>query len=258
MTSSATAIALSIGLFIGMMVCLELGYRFGSRQAHLNPDAQEGISALDAAVFGLLGLLLGFAFAGAMSRLDARRQLIVREANAIGTAYLRVDLLPPANQSDMRHLFRDYIEARLGVYEARSDPTAFGQRVSQAKQLQQRIWAAAVEAVRVDQTQNTARVVLPALNEMIDVSTARMVALRTRMPVLIFALLMAVALLSGLVGGYAMARRKSHSVLHIVLFAAAVSITVYTVLDLDNPQSGLIRLDAADQVLRELRDSIRP
>ena len=99
--------------------------------------------------------------------------------------------------------------------------------------------------------------VLPAINEMIDVTTARTVALRTRLPGLIFFLLIAVTLVSGFVGGYAMAERGARSLLHMALFAAAISITIYAVLDLDNPRAGLIRLDAADQVLQQLHDSIR-
>ena len=92
---------------------------------------------------------------------------------------------------------------------------------------------------------------------MIDVTTARTVALRTELPFLILLLLMAVALLSAFLGGYAMAKRKRRNVLHMALFAVAVSVTIYTVLDLDNPRVGLIRLDAAERVLRELHDSMR-
>jgi hypothetical protein len=101
--------AISVGLFLGMLACLEIGYRIGRRAAPTDPNAYEGLSAIEAAIFALLGLLLGFAFAGAVSRLDARRQLIVQEANAIGTAYLRLDLLPPSDQPDLRRLFRDYL-----------------------------------------------------------------------------------------------------------------------------------------------------
>jgi len=98
---------------------------------------------------------------------------------------------------------------------------------------------------------------LPALNEMIDVTTSRTVALYTRVPSLIFGLLVAVALLSGLVAGYAMAKRQSRSWLHMVVYSLVIAITIYAVLDLDDPRSGLIRLDAADNALYQLRDSIR-
>lgn len=212
---------------------------------------------MEAAVFALLGLLLAFAFSGAMSRLDARRELIVHEASAIGTAYLRLDVLPASDQPPMRRLFREYLDARLQVYENTSDVAVTDRHIAQATQLQQKIWAGIIAASRLDQSQNTTRSVLPAINEMIDVTTARTVALRTRLPSLIFGLLMVLALLSALLAGYAMAERKRRSLLHAVLFAASVSVTVYTVLDLDNPRAGLIRLDATERVLEQLRESIR-
>lgn len=92
---------------------------------------------------------------------------------------------------------------------------------------------------------------------MIDVTTARTVALRTYLPALIVVMLLFVAILSAFVAGYAMSKRRHRSVLHSVLFAASVSITVYAVLDLDDPRFGLIRLDAAEDVLRQLHASIR-
>ena len=72
----------------------------------------EGIGVIEASIFALLGLLLGFSFAGGTSRLDERRELIVKEANAVSTAYLRLDLLPAAEQPEMRHLFRVYLDTR--------------------------------------------------------------------------------------------------------------------------------------------------
>ncbi len=93
--------------------------------------------------------------------------------------------------------------------------------------------------------------------EMIDITASRAIALHTHPPPLIFALLIGVALLSGLPAGYAMAKRKTRSWLHIVLYAVVIAITIYAVLDLEYPRFGLIRLDAADKDLIQLRDSIR-
>src|SRR5580704_18609470 len=90
---------LSAGIFLGILICLEIGFRIGIDSSRKNHElAYEGTGTIDAAVFALLGLLLGFSFAGAMSRFEARRELIVREANAIGTAYLRIDMLPSDDQ----------------------------------------------------------------------------------------------------------------------------------------------------------------
>jgi hypothetical protein len=257
MSAAELAIVISTTLFGSMLACLEVGYRVGWRRTEEHPTAHEGIGAIEAAIFALLGLLLGFSFSGATARLDSRRQLIIGEANAISTAYLRLDELPAADQPEMRHLFREYVDARLDAYAHIPDMKAFYQGVAQAGQLQQQIWARAVAASRNDPTQNSARLVLPALNEMIDITTSRTIAINSHLPGLVFALLVWVALSSGVVAGYAMAKRRRRSWLHMVLYAACVAITVYTVTDLDYPRSGLIRLSSADRAMKQLRDSIR-
>jgi uncharacterized membrane protein len=248
----------SLVLFVAMLACLEGGFRLGHRDAANAPErAHEGIGVIEAAVFALVGLLLGFSFAGGTSRLDNRRQLIVDEANAIGTAYLRVDLLTASDQPEMRRLFRDYVDARLVVYGNLSDAQATERAVHRVEQIQAEIWSRAIDASRSDQSHDTARLLLPALNQMIDITTARTIAVRTHLPTLILALLSCVALLSGLLAGYAMAKRRQRSWLHMVLYAAVIAMTIYTVLDLDNPRSGFIHLAGAEDALKGLQNSLK-
>jgi hypothetical protein len=250
------AVALSLVLFAGMLACLEVGFRTG-RWLNAHRRALDGGSAvIEAAIFGLLGLLLAFSFSGGEARLDAKRQLIVQETNAIGTAYLRLDLLPGNEQPEMRRLFREYLDARLRVYESISDQAANARAVASVSRLQHEIWERAVEASRSDPSQNIARLLLPALNEMIDITTTRSIALSTHLPPLILALLICIALCSGVLAGYAM-NGNQRSWLHSLIYAAVVSITIYAVLDLDSPRTGLIRLDAADSALQELRTAMQ-
>ncbi len=255
MSSAQMGVALSVGAFAGILACLEIGYRLGRRRSE--EIAHEGIGAIEAAVFALLGLLLAFSFAGSTSRFDTRRQLIIDEANAIGTAYLRLDMLDAADQPVMRQLFREYLDARLQVYQKLPNLDAAEQEMEHAAAIQQKLWSQAVNASRVKTTPAVAILVLPAINQMIDVTTSRRVALYTHLPSLIIAMLMIVALFSGLLAGYAMAKRRGRSWLHMVVYAFVVSVTIYAVIDLDYPRSGLIRLDAADNALAKLRDSIR-
>jgi hypothetical protein len=145
----------------------------------------------------------------------------------------------------------------LDVYEKLPNLAAAEADLQRAEKLQQEIWSRAIAGSRDDPTQNVARLLLPALNEMTGVTTARTIALHTHVPALIFGLSICVALLSGLIAGYDMARRKSRSWFHGLLYAVVISITIFTVIDLDYPRFGLIRLTAADNALTELRDSIR-
>lgn len=255
MNSPGWAAWLAALLFIGMLVCLEAGFRFA--RSRRSDSGQENVGAIEAAVFGLFGLLLAFSFSGGMSRLDARREMIVHEANAIGTAYLRLDLVPAAEQPEMRRLFREYVDQRLAIYRNLLDADVVKRGLNDAGVLQQKIWSRALSVSRADPNTSTALLLLPAVNEMIDVTTSRTVALHTRQPMLISALLIGVALLSGLLAGYTMAKVVHRSWLHMIVYSLVASMTIYAVADLDNPRSGLIRVDAADAALIELRQSMR-
>ena len=116
---------LAAGVFVGMLLLLEVGRRIGRWRAARDPDAPRAeVGAMDGAVFALLGLLIAFTFSGAASRWDTRRQLLVEEANAISTAYLRLDVLPPDAQPALREQFRQYVDARLAAYRSLPDVAA--------------------------------------------------------------------------------------------------------------------------------------
>jgi hypothetical protein len=254
----SAVLGLLFGLFVGILSCLEIGYRIGRNKSKKTHElAYEGTGTIEAALFALLGLLLGFSFAGATSRLESRHQLIVREANAIGTAYLRLGLLPASDQPEIRHLFRDYLDARVRAYEKSANREPAWQDFVRASDIQQQIWSQALAATRADNSNNAARLLLPALNEMIDIATSRALARELHLPALMFYLLISIALLTALLAGYAMSKRQSRSWLHILLYAAIVSITICAIFDFDNPRYGLIKVDAADKALLRLHDSIR-
>jgi hypothetical protein len=243
------------GLFVAMLVLLEIGRRFGVRRMAADSEgARSGAGVVDGAVFALLGLLLAFTFSGAASRFDERRKLVVEEANAIGTAYLRIDLLPSAAQADLRASFRRYVDARLAVYRALPDIAAAKAELVRATGLQQEIWAKAVAASTGAQAPTM--LLLPALNEMIDITTARTMAAQTHPPTIIFVLLFALALLSALLAGYAMAPAGTRNWIHMVAFALTLAGAVYVILDIEYPRLGAIRVDAFDQVLIELREGM--
>jgi hypothetical protein len=248
-------VALTVGVFLGMLLCLHLGYRLGSRRSEKAIAAEAG-GMIAAAVLGLLGLLLAFAFAGGMARLDARRQLVVQEANAVGSASDLLDVLPPAEAEKLRRHLREYVGARLRVYELLPDRKAAERQVSIARQLHHHLWNQAIVAAKLDPSGKTMIVLLPALNALTDVATARTVAMKSHLPPLIFFLLVGVAFLSGLVAGYDMGARKTRGVFHALLFAASVSVTVFAIIDLDFPQFGLIRLEAAEKALVDAYDSM--
>lgn len=250
------AMLLAGGLFLAMLLCLEIGRRVGVRRAAREGQAAgAGAGVVDGAVFALLGLLIAFTFSGATSRFDHRRGLIVEEANAIGTAYLRIDLLPAAAQPDMRESFRRYLDARLAAYRAVPDLDAVNAALARATALQQEIWRKAIAASTGSQA--ATMLLLPALNQMIDITTTRAMAAKTHPPYILFGLLFALALLGALLAGHAMAGAKMRDWVHMATFALALAGAVYVILDTEYPRLGLIRVDAFDQVLVELRQSMQ-
>jgi hypothetical protein len=238
-----------------MLVCEEVGRRLGMRRARLDPEgARAGAGVVEGAIFALLGLLIAFTFSGAASRFDDRRKLIVEEANAIGTAYLRIDLLPAAVQPEMRDAFRRYVDTRLATYRAVPDMDKVKLELERGNALQQEIWKKAVAASVGSQAM---MLVLPALNEMIDITTTRTTAVQMHPPLVIFVLLCGLALLSALLAGDAMAGGKKRDWIHMATFALALAGAVYIILDMEFPRVGFIRVDAFDAVLVELRASMK-
>jgi len=257
MSQELASVVFSLSLFLGVVLALVIGRRIGVRRAAQDPEgARAGVAAVEGAVFGLMGLLIAFTFSGAAARFDARRQLIVEEANAIGTAWLRLDLLPATAQPAIRQGFRDYLDSRLATYRNFSDTEAVEQEWARSVRLQGEIWNQTAVACREPGMQQATMLLLPALNQMTDISTTRAMATRMHPPVIIFAMLFGLSLIAALLAGFAMVGGRSPSWLHVIGFAAVMAITVYVILDLEYPRRGLIRVDRFDQALVDLRASM--
>lgn len=247
-----------VTIFASSLILLEVGRRLGVWKRALDPEGQESrLGAVEGAVFGLMGLLLAFTFSGAASRFEVRRQLIVQETNAIGTAYLRLDLLPPNDQPKLREDFRSYVDARLSVYRKLPDLAASQAEMSRATALQGQIWSRAVAGCKELNSPAVTSLVLASLNEMIDITTTRTVALRSHPPAIIFIMLLLLLLACSLLAGYGMSAGKAHNWLHMVGFAFIMAIAVYVIIDIEFPRVGLVRIDYVDQVLLDLRNSMK-
>jgi hypothetical protein len=229
-----------------MILLLEAGRRF--RIKHKAPLES---TAIENAIFALFGLLLAFTFSGAVARYDIHRQLLIEETNDIGTAYLRLDLLPPAAQPALRQLFRDYTTSRLHLYDSVS------QEVSPVtQQLQREIWqqsvaAAAALGANVDAT----KLLLTSLNAMIDITSTRQNAFNMHPPAVVFLLLFVFSGGAAFLAGYGMTA-PGRSWFHMFALALAVTFTIYATLEIEYPRQGLIRLTDTDKTLIDLRNSM--
>ena len=250
-------IVLAGAFFVAMLAFMELGRRIGLR--HLSREgtgAQAGLGVVEGAVFGLLGLMLAFTFSGAARRFDDRRHLRVEEVNAIGTAWKRIDLLPAEAQPEIRDGFRRYVDASIAAY--RKLPDLKAEEFARADAAADAVWAkAAAASGSKSGVPQSMLLLLPPMNEMFDISTARRLATRIHPPVIIYVLLAIVALFGALLAGYGMAGSGGRSWLHMAAFSVSIATATYLILDLEYPTMGLVRVSEFDRALVELRATMK-
>jgi len=246
-------------LFTGMLIMLEAGRRLGiARRARESEGERGNLGAIEGAVFALFGLVVAFTFSGAASRFNEKRALIAEEANCVETAYLRLQLLSDKAQPELKELFRSYLDSRLETYRKLPDMDAAKLEVAKSKTIQEEIWVKAVSATTLrDSHVDAGKLLLPALNNMIDITTTRWMALRTHPPSIIYVLLFILGLICSLLAGYRMAVGPHRSWLHIVSFALITVIVIYVIIDVEYPRAGLIRLETFDQVLVDVRANMK-
>jgi hypothetical protein len=234
-------------LLPAMIVLQQLGHGLRLRR-QTAPQS----SAVEGAVFALFGLLLAFTFSGAVARYDAHRELVAEERNDIEKAYLRVDLLSPEKQPQLRQLFRDYVDSRLHLYDVGSPEVG-----PRTEQLKREIWEDAVaDAAAPGTNPDATKLLLPALNDMFDITATRQNAFHMHPPRLIFLLLFILSGGAAFLAGYGMSAPK-RSWLYTIAFALTVTLTVYATLEIEYPSQGLIRLTNTDQTLLQVRDSMK-
>ncbi len=257
MAFTLLALVIAVLLFGAMLFLEGYGFRRGHAWMAAHPGGgRKGVGSVEAAIYGLLGLLLALSFSGAASRFDLRRTQIVDEANAVGTAYLRIDLLPEAAQPAMRDKFRRYVDSRLAAYRLLPDVGAAEAELARSIALQGEIWKDTVAASRgIPPPDGIA--LLSALNTMFDIASTRTAAAYTHPPPVLYVILVLLALVSAYLVGHGMAEDEAPSRLHMVAYAAALAIVVYVVIDLEFPRLGLIRLSEYDQLLADVRATMK-
>jgi hypothetical protein len=245
----------ALALLVASLALLMLGRRIGERHLQADPGgAFAGHTAVETAVFGLLGLLLAFTFSGAMQRFDERRQLIGDEATALATAYWQADLLQPSARGVLRDHLRQYLQARL---EVSRQPRLIegGQEVltsdalKRSEALKAEIWRTASDPNHAITAESVDQVLLPTLTSMFAAANARNFVGQRHPPEIIFVMLFGLTLVSALLAGYGMAGSKRPSWVHMAGFALSLAGTVFVIYDIEFPRSSLIRVDQFDQVL---------
>jgi len=232
------------GLFASILLSIEFGRAVGRWRRSSGDSEAPGTGLMEGAVFALLGLLMAFTFSGAATRFEDRKALIVEEANNIGTAELRLDLLPPDAQPEIRAVFAAYVQSRIATYRDSDTPEEFYAAFKRSTALQARIWQLAVAGgSRPEAKPSANNLLLPALNAMFDITMTRGMMLRTHTPLAVYLVLWTSVLLASVLIGYAQAVSKRHSWIHIFSFAIIMSIALFVIVDIEYPRLGLINID---------------
>ena len=233
------------GLLILLFIAQEVGVRAGLRKraaAEAGGAAAGQVGAVQGAVLGLLGLLLGFSFAGAATRFLERQDLITTEANAIGTAYLRADLLGQPHQAALKAALKDYTLHRV-VLSKNFRGGISSERHAEFEAFHARIWNAAREGVVANVA--IAQVMLPPVNDVIDTHSLRIAAGRKHLPPQIVGLLIGCSVIAMAVMGYGSGLSGKRATLLLSSLILLIGTALWTTIDLDHPRSGLIQLSDA-------------
>jgi len=236
---------------------MEIAYRWGRRVDGAASDDSTGhISTIQTSTLGILALLLAFTFSLSLQRFESRSDAVVDEANAIGTAYLRAQLLPTALRDDVRRLLRDYVDLRVraGVV-ATNEEDRLGELVGQAARIQDALWEDARRSAEIEPNPVTSGLFIQALNEMIDSFGRRDAAINRHVPEVVLLLLLGTFVMTVAIVGFGagvVGQRPSWvSVAMVVLIVGLVLV----ILDLDRPRRGLI--EVSEKNLVDLQRSMK-
>lgn len=232
----------------------ELGARIGRRHERQATERDE-IGTLTGAALGLLALLLGFSFSLALSRYDARRLLLLEEANAIGSTANFALMLPQPAQKQILGLLRDYTNVRIDL-GTRNDSEELDREATRSVDLQTRLWQQAVAVTAADPQSLPVYRFVQSLNEVNNVHERRITALRYRVPGEVMVTLIGVAMMAMGFTGYHAGLTGSRRHMPTLIMSVTIAVVIVLIIDLDTPARGLIRVP--DQPLIDAAQGIRP
>jgi hypothetical protein len=223
------------------------------RRQPVKDEERQDYSVVEGATLTLLGLIIGFSFSMAINRYDQRKYLEEAEANAIGTEYVRADLLPAADAAKVHTLLRDYVNQRILFYNTR-DARQLQEINAATSQLQTNLWSA-VRGPALAQPNPLASLILSGMNDVLNSQGYTQAAWWNRIPTAAWALMAAIGICCNLLIGYGSRRIESRPILFVVT-PLVVSISFFLIADIDSPRGGVIRV--TPQNLVSLAQSLPP
>jgi hypothetical protein len=237
-------------LFVAMIGVCWVASRLASRGMEKETTGKFG--PVEGSLLGLLAFLLAFTFSMSASRYDARRHVLVEEANDIGTAILRSDLYSDDDRKLFRADFKEYLETRIAFFEAGFDQEKVEANLERSASMSEKIWNRAARLAHGPDNLIPSQQMIPALNAMIDIVTTRNAARYATIPDSILWMLFALCLVGSFLVGYNHKDITSSRVV-IIVFALMISASIFLILDLDRPSQGFITLEQTNKNMVDLR-----
>ena len=245
-----SSIAIAFTLFVTIVLFNEAGFRVGRFvQARTNDEIKTLTGSIQASILGLLALLLGFTFSMSMQRFDNRSMALIEEANAIGTAILRVQLLPAEHKKQADQLFQEYVGLRVAIGQL--DLTKIEERNHYNRKIsdvQNALWSLAIAATNSDPRPVTTGAFVKSLNDVIDAQGKRNALLQMHVPEVVLILLFVVFVSSGGIMGYSAGLSSKRMVVPIILVSLLITLIVFIIIDLDRPKRGFIQVNQSVMV----------
>ena len=236
-----------------LLIPMEVGFRLGTRQKIMHPDLRRGArrDVALASIMALLGLMLAFTYSFSLSRADLRKAEVIKEVNAISTAFLRADLLPEPGRSEVRELLFDYAKSRYVEPGAIKTLSELERAVNQSVEIQSKIWPAVKSALRQkgDMSDPEKALLVSAVNNVFDSHTSKLAVIYDRLPTVVLALLVFIAAASLGLASYNSELMGSFSRWRMSAFALILACLMYIILDYDMMMRGFIQVDQRSLVL---------
>jgi hypothetical protein len=233
-----------------LILAVELGYRIGLKSnVEMTSPMKAQISTIQTAILTIFTFLLGFTFAMALTRFDNRKQMVVKESNAIGTAVLRSKLLPENQRIIMNELFRQYVNVEFSLTSRANIPIQEKKELNrEAKKLQTRMWDEAFAATESNPLSVPAGLFATSINTLIDVKTERDIAISNHVPeVVLLGLLLFAALAIGILG-YGNGLAATHARYPAIILCLVITLSFVLIIDLDRPNRGLTKVSQESMI----------
>ncbi|MGO9021755.1 MAG: hypothetical protein ACLQVJ_25750 [Syntrophobacteraceae bacterium] len=225
--------------FFGLSLSAFIGASFLKRQRKLEEDIRDDFGVIQAATLTLLGLIIGFTFSMALNRYDQRKNYEAEEANAIGTEYVRADLLPAADAAKIRELLRNYLDQRVLFYTA-TDEQQIPQINDRTAQLESELWSVVLAPASAQPTP-TAALVVAGMNDVFNSQGYTQAAWWNRIPTAAWVLMAVIAVFCNVLIGYGSRNVKAERLMLLIL-PFVVTMAFFLIADIDSPRNGVIRV----------------